>query len=240
MEALILAAGKGKRINKYLKINKCLLKIDGKTLIEKIINDLRSIFIPDKISVVIGHKKNMIKSKLKNHNINFIFNKDYNKKEMLHSLYLGLKYIRKDALVVYSDIYFSKNIFLKIKKTKPKNICLPVSMNWKKIWRLRKKNIFKDCESLKFDKKYFLKEIGKKIFNEKEVMGQYMGIIFFPKNQILKLIKLYENKSFDKKTHITSFLNQLLKKTKIKCLPCSSEWYEFDDFEDYKNFLKLE
>ena len=96
MEALILAAGKGKRINKYLKINKCLLKIDGKTLIEKIINDLRSIFIPDKISVVIGHK-NIIKSKLKNHNINFIFNKDYNKKEMLHSLYLGLKYIRKDV-----------------------------------------------------------------------------------------------------------------------------------------------
>ena len=49
----------------------------------------------------------------------------------------------------------------------------------------RKKNIFKDCESLKFDKKYFLKEIGKKIFNEKS-NGSIHGNNFFPKKQILK------------------------------------------------------
>ena len=51
--------------------------------------------------------------KLKNYKINFIFNKDYNKKEMLHSLKLGIKNCKKDTLVTYSDIIFSK-MFLKI------------------------------------------------------------------------------------------------------------------------------
>ncbi len=239
MEAIILAAGQGKRISRKLKINKCLLEIKKETLIEKIIRDLKAVFTLDKINIVVGHKQKLIKSKLKKQNINYIFNKDYNKKEMLHSLYLGLKKIKKNVIIVYSDIYFSRKIFLKIKNNNFKNIILPVNSNWKKIWEKRKKNIFNDCETLKFDKNCFLTEIGNRIHNEKEVMGQYMGIIFIPKNEIKKIKKIYKNDYYDKKIHITSFLNKIIRtKSKIKCLPCNTKWYEFDDYNDYKNFLK--
>ena len=66
-----------------------------------------------------------------------------------------------------------------------------------------------------------------------------MGMIYFPKKSISKILKIYKEKTFYEKTHITQFLNNLLKKNiKIKCLPCKSNWYEFDDIQDIRNFQK--
>ena len=239
MELIILAAGQGKRINKYLKKNKCLLKIRNKTLIEKIIDDFTSLINLDKISIIVGHNSAKIKSHLINYKINFIYNKDYKKKEMLHSLYLGLLKTKKDAIVVYSDIYFSKSIIRLIRKGVSKKIILPINLNWKSVWKKRKKDFFEDCESLTYNKKFYLSEIGNKIISTKKVMGQYMGMIYFPKKSISKVLKIYKEKTFHKKIHITQFLNHLLKKNmKIKCLPCKSNWYEFDDIQDIRNFNK--
>ena len=239
MELIILAAGQGKRVNKYLKKNKCLLKIKGKTLIEKIIDDFQSTIKVDKVSVVTGYKNAKIKSNLKNYNINYIYNKDYKKKEMLHSLYLGLLQARTDIIVSYSDIYFSKKIIRLIKKKKSKNIILPINSNWKQVWKNRKKLFVDDCESLKFNKDFKLTEIGNKITNIDEVMGQYMGLVFIPKGLIPNIKKFYKKKIKNSKKHITEFLNDLInKKYEIYCLPTKVKWYEFDDMQDIKNFKK--
>ena len=43
-----------------------------------------------------------------------------------------------------------------------------------------------------------------------------------------------------KKMHLTLFLNKLIKhKFKIVGIPHKTYWYEFDDYEDYQNFTKL-
>ena len=156
---------------------------------------------------------------------------------MLHSLKIAIKNLNDDVIVSYSDIYYSKEVLMKIDQTRKKNIILPVLNNWKKIWKIRKKNIIEDCESLKFNKKMYLKNIGEKIYSEKEPMGQYMGIIFIPKKHIKKIIYFMDKKKEDLKMHITYFLNYFVKqKNNIKCLPISCKWYEFDDYKDYKNF----
>ena len=118
MELVILAAGKGSRIFKSINRNKCLIKIHKQTLIEKIINDAISLKLFKKINVVTGYRKNKIIEKLKNYKVNFIFNKDFIKKEMLHSLKLGIKNCKNDTLVTYSDIIFSKRVFQDINLNK--------------------------------------------------------------------------------------------------------------------------
>ena len=95
MELVILAAGKGSRIFKSINRNKCLIKLNKKTLIEKIISNAKSLNLFNKIHVVVGYKKQNIINSLKNKNVNFIYNEDYKKKEMLHSLKLGLKDCKK-------------------------------------------------------------------------------------------------------------------------------------------------
>ena len=152
---------------------------------------------------------------------------------MLYSLKLALKSQRENMIVVYSDIIFSNKIFKKIKLSKNlKNINLPVLKNWENIWLKRKKNIFEDCETLVYDEKLNLLEIGKKTKNKKKIMAQYMGIVYIPilrKDFLLEEISKIKNK----KMHITSFLDLICKKEKIKIQPILDKtWFEFDDKND--------
>ena len=238
MELVILAAGKGSRIFKSINRNKCLIKIYKQTLIEKIINDAISLKLFKKINVVTGYRKNKIIEKLKKYKVNFIFNKDFNKKEMLHSLKLGIKNCKNDTLVTYSDIIFSKRVFQDINLNKKTNYMLPVLRNWKKVWKIRKKEIIDDCESLNFDRNFYLTDIGKKIIKNLP-KGQFMGIFFIQKKKIKKTMKYIDQNKNNKKMHTTSFIDYLVtKKQKIKCIVKNYNWYEFDDIEDLKNFKK--
>ena len=82
-------------------------------------------------------------------------------------------------------------------------------------------------------------EIGNKIKKLKDIKYQYMGIIFIPKSKIKDIIKIYENLDNKRTIHLTTFLNLLLKKRLIiNTLKISKGWYEFDDYEDYKNYIK--
>ena len=180
MEAIILAAGKGSRISKAINKNKCLIKVSNKTLIDRIIYNLRRYNI-EKIFVLIGFNQNKIKQKLKNKSVNFIYNKDYFKTEMLDTLILGLKCCQEDVIITYSDIIYDHKVIKQIYnfRKKKNNFLIPVLSTWRKIWKIKSKDIFDDAETLKFSKKKELLEIGKKITNINEVMAQYMGIIIF-------------------------------------------------------------
>ena len=116
MELIILAAGKGSRIFNNIKKNKCLININGKSLIEKIIYDANNLKIFNKIKVVVGYKKDNIKKELKKYKIEYIYNKDFSNKEMLHSLKLGIQKSKEDVIITYSDIIYSKKIFTQILK----------------------------------------------------------------------------------------------------------------------------
>ena len=238
MNLLILAAGRGQRIYGKINTHKSLLKVNKKALIEKIVDDANKSKIFDKIFIVVGFKKSLVKKKLKNKKkINFIYNKKYKSTEMTQSLLLGLKKLDGDTVVCYSDIYFSKKIFEKIEKNKiNKKVLLPVTTNWKKVWKLRKKNYKDDCETLKINNKNILIEIGNKIKNYKDVHAQYMGIFFLSKKTKKFFQELLSKKSKKRKIHITYFLNSIKKKISIYCLRTKDYWYEFDDYDDYLNF----
>ena len=236
MKLILLAAGKSSRIYKKLGKHKCLLKIRNKTLIEKIIDDARSCGLK-KIDVIVGFKKENIMSYFKNSKIKFIYNKYYNTYEMLYSFILGLKNSNDDLIMSYTDIFYEKKIFKKLLQLKSKNIILPILTNWKSIWKKRDKSIVDDAETLKMNKAKYLLEIGNKINKINQVNGQYMGILFVPKEMKEKLLKIYTSIKMKKKLHMTNFLNVLIKKdVRIKCIPYRGIWYEFDDMEDVQNF----
>ena len=84
-----------------------------------------------------------------------------------------------------------------------------------------------------------LKSIGTKIY-KKLPKYQYMGIIYFPKILFKRIYLLYSKIEENKKPHLTWFLNYLIKNNfKIFGLPTSCFWYEFDNYNDYINFLKI-
>ena len=63
---------------------------------------------------------------------------------------LPLKNLMMILFFSYTDIIYNSSIIKKILKLKLKNICIPVNTNWKKVWDIRKKDIFEDAETLRF------------------------------------------------------------------------------------------
>ncbi len=237
MNIIFLAAGKGSRFYNKTRVNKCLLKIGKKPLIKILIDEIKKTNIKN-INIVTGYRSKYLKKKLTEYKkIKFIYNKLYNKREMTHSLIVGLKKMKNDTIISYTDIMFNSNIINKIIKHKKKNIVLPILKNWRKVWKIRGKSANLDGETI-FLKKNRLIEIGSRIKKINDVKYQYMGIIFIPKSKIKKIIKIYENLNNKKNIHLTNFLNLLLKKKMIvNTLKISKGWYEFDDYEDYKNYI---
>ena len=240
MKLAILAAGKSERIFNKIKKHKCLIEINGKSIIQNIIHNAKKNKIVD-IDVVIGFKGKNIKNHLRDYkNINFINNKLFNSKDMMHSLYLSLKSSNKDTIICYSDIYFESDIFKKIiKKANDQSILIPVLTNWKRVWKIRNKLQKNDAEDLKIDKDNNILNIGQRIKKNSLPKYQFMGLVFIPLKLKDEILKLYHNIKTNKKLHTTNFLDYLIKKKiNIKALKYKKKWYEFDDNEDFLNFKK--
>ena len=240
MKFIILAAGKGSRLYKKTKKNKCLLKIGKKTLIEKTLYEINKTKVKD-ISIVVGFNSHKIKSHLKKYDkINYIFNNKYNSKEMLYSLILALKKFNDDIIVGYSDVIISHKVINKILRLKKSNITIPILSNWKKIWNIRKKDPYKDAETLFVNNNMELKSIGQKIIDIDSIKYQFMGLIYIPQNKKNIFIEQYNKIRKKNKLHLTTFINELVKKKiKVNCIKTNEKWYEFDDYEDFINYKNL-
>ena len=74
MKALILAAGRGTRISRYLGGNpKCTVNIGGMPLIRYTVDLLQSFGITD-IGIVLGYNKQSVRDALRGYNVSFFEN----------------------------------------------------------------------------------------------------------------------------------------------------------------------
>lgn len=129
MQAVILAAGLGKRL-KSLTENypKCMIKINGSTIIERCLNIITKYPI-NKIIIVTGHKGEVLKKEIKyeynNIRIEYIENPVYEKTNNIYSLLCCKnKFIEDDTILIESDLVFSQNVFNKLWNSKYENVAL--------------------------------------------------------------------------------------------------------------------
>jgi histidinol-phosphate/aromatic aminotransferase/cobyric acid decarboxylase-like protein/choline kinase len=115
MQAIILAAGMGKRLKELTQNNtKCMVKINEKTLIERVLTILDTEHL-SKIIVVIGYKAKTLKKYIETLSIKtpiiFIENPVYEKTNNIYSLALTRDYlIAEDTLLFESDLIFNRKI----------------------------------------------------------------------------------------------------------------------------------
>lgn len=108
--AIILAAGFGMRMVPInMEIPKALLEIDQEPLIERLIKQLHEVGI-NEIHIVVGFLKEQFEYLIDEYNVHLIYNKDYSKKNNLHSLLLAERYI-SNTYIVPCDIWCHKNPF---------------------------------------------------------------------------------------------------------------------------------
>lgn len=227
MNLVILASGMGTRLNK--KMPKCLVSINNKTLLERIINISKEF---DKVIIVGGYKINLLKKIINNNeNIYLINNKHFKTTNMVESFFKAYNKIDRDVIITYSDILFDQSLFKKMISFNKNHLLL--KSNWRKVWRLRmsEQKLKLDAEDLK-TKKNEIVSIGGKIKN-KLPKYQFMGLIRI-NYKSLKKVKIFYDKIRNKKIDFTSFINQLIKNKiiRFKFKETKKLWFEIDNKRD--------
>ena len=115
MKAVILAAGTASRLRPLTENTpKCLLKVNGKTLLERTLDNFVANGITDFL-IVTGYLEEMIQTfvtcKYPGLNIQIVTNKDFATTNNIYSLFLAEEYAKgEDFILSDSDILFSHEI----------------------------------------------------------------------------------------------------------------------------------
>ena len=104
MKAIILAAGKGTRLDGAAVKPKCLVEVGGETLLHRQLEALHAANIKQ-IVVVVGFGADSIRADCDN-TVEFVENKDFATTSSLYSLWLARDYLSDGFVVLNSDVLF--------------------------------------------------------------------------------------------------------------------------------------
>jgi choline kinase len=123
MRAIILAAGKGKRIDQIRGDDpKCLLEVGGTSLIERQIQVLKSIGVND-ITVVVGFGKEHVQARC-GPDVHYVENERHEQTNSLYSLWLTRDLLADGFVVLNADVLFHPQLLVDLISSQHENALL--------------------------------------------------------------------------------------------------------------------
>lgn len=235
MKAIILAAGMGSRLKALTKDNpKCMVKVNGETLIERVLSQLDRCNL-EEIILVLGYKKDILKEYINNlgieTKISYIDNDIYDKTNNIYSLYMAKEeMLKNDILLLESDLIFDDSILKNLTADTNKNMAVIASyepwMDGTCVKLDSENNIIDFVTSKKFD------------FNDTKDLYKTVNVYKFSKEFnkcYIKFLEAYlssngENQYYE--TVLETMINVLPNELKGFVLNDNQKWYEIDDKQD--------
>ena len=235
MQAIILAAGMGKRLKELTKdCTKTMVKVNGITLIERMLRQLDH-FCMSKIVVVIGYegeklKKFIFSLKIKTP-IEFVENPIFYKTNNIYSLFLAREFLLKeDTLLLESDLIFEDGLLKKLIDEPGGSLVL-----------VDKFESWMDGCCVTIDEEMNIRKfLSKRDFEFEDIRTYYKTVNMyrftqaFSKSHYVPFLEAY-SKALGNNEYYEQVLKviTLLDKPEIKALPLTGEkWYEIDDGAD--------
>lgn len=123
MRAIILAAGKGKRLDEIRGEDpKCLIEIGGVSLIERQIQTLRTTGIDD-IAIVVGFRAEHVRERC-GPDLTYIENELHTSTNSLYSLWLARDLLREGFVVLNADVFFHSQMLADLMSAQHENALL--------------------------------------------------------------------------------------------------------------------
>lgn len=239
MKAIILAAGRGSRMNKGTANSpKCLMKLCGQSLLDYGIRSLlKAGFDKSDIAIVTGYRSERIQVD----GVQYFHNARWAETNMFVSLTMAREWlISESCIVCYADICYSADAIRKLRESSA-NLAITYFTGYWELWSKRFKNPLDDLETFKLEHGE-LTEIGRKPFTKEEVQGQYMGLVkFTPASwlEVERIVKLPLETPVAK-LDMTTLLDGMLKNgVRIEAIPTDTLWLECDNMDDIAIYEKL-
>jgi len=112
MKAILLAAGVGTRISRYInEIPKSTVELgDGDTLIEHTVRTLRAKGVTQ-IAVVVGYRHQLVRTALQGHDVRYFVNPFFRVTNSVASLWFAREMLEGDVLVMNADPFLEDAIY---------------------------------------------------------------------------------------------------------------------------------
>ncbi len=235
MQAIILAAGMGRRLGEHTKHNtKCMVPVNGTPLIDRVLRQLSELSLT-RVVIVVGYEAQSLIQHLGNEQygmkIEYVHNPVYDKTNNIYSLALAKdKLCEDDTLLIESDLIVDDGIFrLLIDNPQPNLALIAKYESWMDGTMVR---IDADNNIVNF--------VTKDAFCYSDTASYYKTINIykfsreFSATKYVPFLDAYtkavgNNEYYENVLRIISFLNS----HDLKALPITHErWYEIDDKQD--------
>ena len=235
MQAIILAAGMGKRLGEYTKNNtKCMVPVNGTRLIDRLLGQLSKLHL-NRVVIVVGYEGKKLMDYLGDSyqglKIEYVENPVYDKTNNIYSLFLAReKMIEEETILVESDLIFQDGMFDLLVNNPYPNLAL-----------VAKYESWMDGTMVKIDEdNNIINFITKEAFNYNDINNYYKTVNIyklsseFSRNKYVPFLEAYSkamgnNEYYENVMRIIAFLDS----HDLKALPITNEkWYEIDDKQD--------
>jgi histidinol-phosphate/aromatic aminotransferase/cobyric acid decarboxylase-like protein/GTP:adenosylcobinamide-phosphate guanylyltransferase len=236
MQAIILAAGMGRRLGELTKDNtKCMIPVNGVRLIDRLLGQLSQLSL-NRVIIVVGYQGQKLinyighryDDKLK---IEYADNPIYDKTNNIYSLSLVKNQLMEDdTLLIESDLIFSDRLFSMILDNPYPNLAL-----------VAKYESWMDGTMVRLDgDNNIVNFVPKKAFKYDDVDHYYKTVNIykfskaFSQHKYVPFLEAYchalgNNEYYEQVLRVITLLDN----AELKALPIGSEkWYEIDDVQD--------
>ncbi len=237
MQAIILAAGMGRRLGEFTRNNtKCMLEVNGVRLIDRLLGQL-SRFDLKRVVIVVGYERENLKSYLgeeyKGLKIEYVENPIYDKTNNIYSLSLAKQQlIEDDTLLIESDLIFEDSLFDMILACEDRNVAL-----------VDKYESWMDGTMVRLDEdRNIVNFIPKKAFKYSDIDHYYKTVNIykfskeFSANIYMPFLEAYtralgNNEYYEQVLRVITLIDSC----DLKALPLTGQkWYEIDDVQDLR------
>lgn len=236
MQAIILAAGQGKRLGQYTKDNtKCMVKVNGVSLIDRVIKQLVHIHV-DRLVLVVGYKAKELKDFIGYRydgmiKIEYIENPLYDKTNNIYSLALAKdRLCEDDTLLLESDLIFEGSLLKMLVDSPQPNLAL-----------VAKYETWMDGTMVCInDKNDIVNFVPKAAFRYEDIDIYYKTVNIykfgrdFSRHEYVPFLEAYskvmgDNEYYEQVLRVITLLHS----SSLKALPIGDrKWYEIDDVQD--------
>ncbi len=238
MQAIILAAGMGKRLgNLTASDTKCMLSVNGKTLIERSLDVLSAAGL-SRVIIVVGFAGQRLKAYLgdsyKGLPIEYVENPIYDKTNNIYSLYLAKDlFQQEDTLLLESDLIYESQIIERLLAQPFPNLAV---VDKYQSWMDGTVVTLNESDDI-------LSFIPKKNFDYANIPSYYKTVNIykfskdFIKKSYLPFLEAYSS-ALGRNEYYEQVLRVLLtlEQQNLKALRLHGEkWYEIDDVQDLNN-----
>lgn len=237
MQAIILAAGMGRRLGEFTANNtKCMLEVNGIKLIDRTLRQLNAHNL-SRIVIVIGYEgqnlKNYLSMNYPSWPIEFVENPVYDKTNNIYSLWLARGFMaEEDTLLLESDLIYEDAVLKAIVDSEYKD-CALVSkyetwMDGTMVCIDDDNNIINFIPQSAFDYSdtdFYYKTVNIYKFSKEFIVNNYLPFL----EAYIRVMG--ENEYYEQVLRVIT----LIDKAGMKALPITGmHWYEIDDVQDLR------